>query len=207
MVRLLAVRHGETDWNRTGRLQGWAPIGLNDSGRAQARALAEDLEDLEGIASVGHVDRLVTSDLRRTRETASVLREALDLPTPQAERAFRERHLGVYQGLPVDAVRERHPELDDIGAVTGLQVTPESGESLADVADRVRQGVTMLRTEAEPDETVVLVTHGPIRILVAEATGRDLLATIRDIHPRNCEAFAFDIGGDITFEGKSRARR
>ena len=202
MIRLLAVRHGETDWNRTGRLQGWAPVGLNDRGRRQARALGADLADRDGLLADDGADRLVTSDLRRTRETAALLGEALGLPTPQPERAFRERHLGVYQGLHVDDVRERHPELDEIGTVTGLSVVPEGGESLADMAARVRAGVATLRRTTPPDETLVLVTHGgPIRVLLADATGQDLRSAVREHDPENCGTWAFDVGETLALAG------
>jgi probable phosphoglycerate mutase len=191
MTRLFAVRHGETAWNRTGRLQGWAPVGLTERGRDQARALAAELPSLLGEPSVS-VDRLVTSDLRRTRETADLLAGALDLPDPAPNRAFRERHLGVYQGLEVDELVERYPELREIGTVTGLPVTPEAGEGLAGFADRVMAGIADLDERSAPDETVVLVTHGgPIRVMLGAATGTDLERAVREHRPGNCSVYGF----------------
>jgi len=205
MTGLLTVRHGETDWNREGRIQGWAPVGLNERGRDQARRLAGDLGDLLGEPPT--VDRLVVSDLRRTRETAEVLRGELGLPEPTPERAFRERNVGVYQGLPADHVVERHPDLEDLGSVTGLSVTPEGGESLADLAERVREGVGALRGSAGADDTVLLVTHGgPIRVLLADALASELDAAIREHAPSNCGLFAFELTEEgLSFVGESCA--
>ena len=66
MTTLLLARHGETDWNREGRWQGWADPPLNDPGRAQARALAGQLRD-------DTVRRGLLSDLKRAHETAEIL--------------------------------------------------------------------------------------------------------------------------------------
>lgn len=198
MTRLFAVRHGETAWNRAGRLQGWAPVGLTERGREQARALAADIPSLLG-ESAASVDRLVTSDLRRTRETADLLAGTLDLPDPAPERAFRERHLGVYQGLVVDDLVERYPELREIGTVTGLPVTPESGEGLEEFADRVMAGIDDLEERSAPAETVLLVTHGgPIRIMLGAATGRNLERAVREHRPGNCSVYDFELDDGLS---------
>lgn len=65
---VLLVHHGETTWNRERRVQGWAPTGLTERGEEQARAAGR------AIAAEHAVDRIVTSDLRRTAETARLLR-------------------------------------------------------------------------------------------------------------------------------------
>jgi len=73
VTELLLVRHGETDWNAAGRLQGHTDRPLSDHGREQARRLADELagEDLEAIYA---------SDLARARETAEIVGERLQLP-------------------------------------------------------------------------------------------------------------------------------
>lgn len=209
MTRLLAVRHGETEWNRTGRLQGWAPVGLNERGQDQARALAADPPPV--LETATPVDRVVTSDLERTRETTRLLAEPLGLPDPEPVRAFRERHLGVYQGLPVDQVVERHPELEDIGSITGLPTTPEGGESLADLAERVRDGVARLEGDLGDEETALVVTHGgPIRVMLAEATGVPLERAVREHRPENCSVYDFHLDGGLAFgdaTGRERDER
>ena len=73
VTTLLLARHGETDWNREGRWQGWADPPLNETGRAQARALAEQLRDTP-------FDAVYSSDLRRAHETAEIVAEPHSVP-------------------------------------------------------------------------------------------------------------------------------
>ena len=132
MTRVVAVRHGETDWNRNGRMQGWAPVELNETGRQQAAALGE------WLTAEYDVDRVSASDLRRTRETTDLVRKALADPPVEYVPDWRERDLGMYQGLTYADVEARFPEfgLGEAAYEAALEV-PESGESLRDLADRV----------------------------------------------------------------------
>jgi broad specificity phosphatase PhoE len=91
MTTLLLVRHGETDWNAAGRLQGRTDRPLNDFGRRQAAALADRLAD-DGVAAI------YTSDLARARETAEIVASRLELPVI-ADPALRERDWGTWEGL------------------------------------------------------------------------------------------------------------
>lgn len=183
MTTVLLVRHGETLWNREGRIQGWAPTTLTERGRDQASRAGEYLAD------AFDVDRVVASDLRRTRETAALLREAGVGPDadPDFERGWRERDFGVYQGLPYDEVFERHPEHDATTGIVSLDATPEGGESMLDLYDRVLGAFQRLVVGAADDETVVVVTHGgPIYIVVGHAKGQDMVTAIKEGHQSNC---------------------
>src|ERR1041384_7698678 len=88
MPRLFLVRHGETEWNAIGRLQGHTDIPLNARGREQAIAIARDLAN-EGIGAV------ITSDLARARETGAIVCEQLGLAPPRVLPLLRERAFGV----------------------------------------------------------------------------------------------------------------
>jgi 2,3-bisphosphoglycerate-dependent phosphoglycerate mutase len=103
MRRILLARHGETEWNALGKLQGHTDVPLNEAGRAQARALAAQLAGA-GIAAI------VTSDLVRARETGEIVAAALGLGAPAIEPALRERRFGVFEGLTRDECAARHPE-------------------------------------------------------------------------------------------------
>src|SRR5207237_1980878 len=91
MTTLLLVRHGETDWNADGRLQGQTDRPLSDFGRRQARQLADELagEELEAI---------YTSDLSRARETAEIIGDRLGLATV-LDPDLREKDWGTWEGL------------------------------------------------------------------------------------------------------------
>lgn len=181
MTTVLLVRHGETTWNRDERVQGWAPTPLTDRGREQARAVAG------ALASSYTVDRLVTSDLRRARRTAATLSDHLDCD-PSLSSAWRERDFGRLQGLPRAAVFEDDDDWPTGGARDAADVRPESGESVRDVAARVRSGWETLLARSGRDETVVVVCHGgPINLTVGAAKGLDPLTAVTAGTQRNCE--------------------
>lgn len=192
MTRIVAVRHGETDWNQEGRMQGWAPVPLNETGREQAAAvgawLAEEYE----------FDHAVSSDLLRTEQTTEILLEANGELPVSFEPAFRERDLGVYQGLSYAAVEERFPTFG-LGetAYRAIDAVPEGGESFRDVRSRVVRNFESLSTVDA--ETVLLVTHGgPLCILLGHAKGLDLTESLVSHRPENCSVTEFHVDEEVT---------
>jgi 2,3-bisphosphoglycerate-dependent phosphoglycerate mutase len=91
VTTLLLVRHGETDWNADGRLQGHTDRPLSDYGRRQAAQLADALAGEE-------LDAIYASDLARARETAEIVGERLHLPV-ELEPDLREKDWGTWEGL------------------------------------------------------------------------------------------------------------
>jgi probable phosphoglycerate mutase len=180
-VTAVLVRHGETAWNRDDRVQGWAPVGLTDRGREQARELGAHL------ASSCAVDRVLASDLRRARETAALLHESGVTPAPTYTRHWRERDVGIYQGLSAEKLFGKHPEFSATAGEMGVRSRPAGGESLLDLRERVLAGWEALLDEAKPGETVVLVTHGgPIYALLGHVAGTDLPSAFLEHAQDNC---------------------
>jgi len=181
VTTVLLARHGETDWNREGRVQGWAPTGLTDHGRQQARKLGTWLDDHREI------DRVVASDLRRTRETTAAVRaSATGLPEPTFDRAWRERGFGVEQGFLATELLERYPDHDPDESVSALAIDPEGGERLDGFCERVESTLEELGERCQPGETALVVTHGGvIKTLVAAATERSREAALADSSPPN----------------------
>jgi probable phosphoglycerate mutase len=186
MTTAVVVRHGQTDWNSEGRMQGWAPVPLNELGHEQAVAAGEYL------AGAYDVDRAVCSDLLRTRETAARLCEPLGID-PGGERvrytrAWRERDLGVYQGLSYADMYERFPEFGLWeAAVQAATETPEGGESLLDLRDRTLEAWEGLLECAGDEETVLVVTHGgPIHFLLGHVKGLDVRDAFLEHSMANC---------------------
>jgi probable phosphoglycerate mutase len=174
MATVLLARHGETDWNREGRVQGWAPSALDDRGHAQASALGVHLAGLDR-----GIDRLYTSDLRRSRQTAAHLAEPLGLE-PVAESAWRERDFGFLQGLLVDELYDQYPEysVEERGAAAARE-RPDSGESFLDVRERVLDRYRSLRADLAADETALVVAHGgSIKLLLGAVRDRDVPAAL-----------------------------
>ncbi|MFC6974917.1 histidine phosphatase family protein [Halomicroarcula sp. GCM10025709] len=191
---VLVARHGETHWNRESRVQGWAPTGLTDRGQEQAAALGE------AVAERYAVDRIVSSDLQRTRETtAGVLDGGSDLPDPAFDADWRERGFGVLQGLLAEDLFERYPAHDDGDSVSALPAAPENGETVAGFRDRVRDSWTRLVRTVEPGETTLLVTHGGvIKVLLATVDERSLDAALAAHSQDNCAVNEVRVADDRT---------
>ncbi len=96
--RVIFIRPGETEWNRLGRQQGWVAVPLNANGELQVKRLAKF------IRNVG-VGLIYSSDLSRAKQTTTILAKALGVE-PRFEARLRERHVGQWQGLTLDEIRD-----------------------------------------------------------------------------------------------------
>ena len=161
MRRILLTRHGETEWNALGRLQGHTDIPLNAVGRDQARALAAGFADA-GIAAVW------SSDLARARETAEIVAAALDLAAPIADPELRERQFGVFEGLTRHECATHHPEAWQAWqAQTG---SPPGGEPRAAAIARLARALG--RIAATGGGPALVVSHGGVmRLWLMELLG------------------------------------
>jgi glucosyl-3-phosphoglycerate phosphatase len=153
--RLILLRHGQTDYNVTGRMQGHLDSVLTSVGHEQAAAAAPVLAALEP-------DRVVSSDLQRAVDTAEVVGAACGLAV-KFDARLRETHLGEWQGHTVAEIDGDYP-----GAIAAWRSdptwAPPGGESRVAVVARSRPVVDELDAEfADSDEassTVLLVAHG-----------------------------------------------
>lgn len=183
---VLLVRHGETDWNREGRLQGWAPTALNDRGYEQARRLGAELADGYDI------DRIVASDSLRTRETTAGVRDADIEPEPEFESAWRERGLGVYQGFTWGELESRFPAFEYDNGLLALEERPEGGETLVDMYERVLDAWEDIREGSA--ETTLVVTHGgPITVVLAWLNDLDIPSAIGRYSINNCSVTEIEL--------------
>lgn len=159
--RLVLWRHGETDYNATGRMQGHLDSELTPTGRNQARFAVPALVRFDP-------DIVVTSDLRRAMDTATVFTDASGVPL-RVDQRLRETNLGRWQGLTGDEVERGWP-----GGMATWRVdptwTPPEGESRVDVAKRAGEVIGGL--DAEFDGTALLCVHGGVIIgLTAQLLG------------------------------------
>lgn len=164
-MRIILVRHGETEYNRTHLALGRADVSLNETGLRQAAALEFALAE-EKIAAV------YSSPLQRALETAKRIAAPHDLDVIIEERLI-EMDIGELEGLTFPEIGKAHPNLyQNWGGPNGPTYRmPGSNETLADVQARARQAVQALLAR-HPDETVVAVTHN----FVILATLASLLA-------------------------------
>ena len=150
--RVIIVRHGQTSWNAEGRAQGHADIGLDDTGRDQAEAMAQFVAGYDPSV-------LVSSDLARARETAAFLEKATGLTAVEDPR-WREYDLGERTGLTLAEFGQRMgADYDGWSDVHAHVVVPGS-ETAQDVAARVVPALQELLDRLGNGETGVAVGHG-----------------------------------------------
>lgn len=160
MGSVVLVRHGEAEGNQHHRLIGWSEVGLTATGHSQARLLADRL-------SSAPIRRIVSSDLRRTLETAAPLASALGLE-PILDSRFREIHNGEWTGLTPEEVAHRWPTIWQ-RYVDGHDVDRPGGERWSDVRSRV---IGALQEHLDSDGVTVVFSHGgPLVIAAAWASG------------------------------------
>jgi len=200
---LVLVRHGVTDHTVEKRFSGGlasANPGLSTDGRAQVRAVADWLSPLGD-----RVDAVVSSPVRRTRESAQILAETLGRPVEE-EPGFAEMEFGAWDGLTFDEVKASHPEELDawLGA---LDVAPTGGESFRAVEARVLEGLQRL-LDTHGGRTVVVVSHvTPIKVLVAHAVDAPLDAVFRmELSPASVTVLSFFRGGRDGTEQRASLR-
>ena len=156
--RLVLWRHGETDYNATGRMQGHLDSSLTETGWNQARFA---VPVLAGFAP----ELVVASDLHRARDTATVFTDATGVPLRIDER-LRETHLGKWQGLTSTEIEVEWPGALERWRGDGT-LAPPDGETRVEVAERALAVVA--EVDAEFSGTVMLCAHGG---LISALTGR-----------------------------------
>lgn len=166
-TRIIAVRHGETAWNADARIQGQRDIGLNDTGRWQARRVGEALASEE-------ITAVYSSDLGRAHQTAQPIADVAGIPVVPDE-GLRERSFGMFEGKTFDEIhqtwpdhahnwRKRIPEWEP----------PEGGESLLQLRERVTRTLQALASR-HPGQQIVVVAHGGVLdTLYRVATGQEV---------------------------------
>jgi len=155
MQTIYLVRHGETEWNRAGRMQGWLDSPLTALGEDQARQvgllLRELITDIDGCA-------LVVSPLGRTMQTAAIIAEAMDIDRARfnADPLVREICWGDWQGLYQSEIAAADPDRWRRFQANRWTDTPPAGESYAEMTGRARQWLNSVADHP----TILLVSHG-----------------------------------------------
>lgn len=151
MMRFCLVRHGQTDWNLEGRYQGQSDVPLNETGRAQARSLAQQLQGQSFVAAY-------TSDLRRASETAEIIAADIGLAVTPDPR-LREINQGEWEGQLVEDIKARYAGLWEQRVGDPASVRPPGGETVGEVAGRVYAALEDFSRQHTAGP-VLIVSHG-----------------------------------------------
>lgn len=168
VTRILAVRHGETDWNRETRIQGHTDIGLNANGLAQARRLGTALRD-EPLAAI------YASDLDRARATAEAVAMHHGLPV-RTDAGLRERGFGRLEGLTWAEIESLHPDEALAWRKRHPEFAPPGGESLLRFRERIVSTVHTLAARHLGQQVLIVAHGGVLDVLYRDATRQDLQA-------------------------------
>lgn len=151
-LRILLVRHGQTEWNRIGRFQGRADIPLNAEGRREARALALRLKDQR-------LTTFYTSPLIRAVETANAIACFYPgLPVIE-EPGFTEMDLGSFDGMPARDWEKLYPDFCRVWRKSPASLRMPGGESLADMQARALEALKRIIAACTPDSRVLICSH------------------------------------------------
>jgi broad specificity phosphatase PhoE len=189
------IRHGETDWNVAGRLQGRRDIALNARGRAQAAHCGEVLRDLfDRDKRKPETLDYVSSPLKRASETMEVVRAALGLPAQgyRSDERLAEIAFGAWEGFTIAQLHERDPARIAQREHDKWHFVPPGGESYEMVAARMRAWYAGLARD------VVVTAHG--------GTARGLIADLGIAKPAAAPLLDIEQSMVYVFEGETLTR-
>ncbi len=165
-MRLYLIRHGQTDWNVAGRIQGSTDIPLNDTGRQQAACLAKGMDNRP-------VTQVFCSTLSRAYETAAAIGESQDVPVCRLSE-LEEVNYGKWEGLTMEEIQKRYPKELEQWYLSPVEVAPPGGETQTQVYERCKRAVARILDQAKGD--VAVVSHGATVVFLLEymleGTGR-----------------------------------
>ena len=163
-MKLVLVRHGETDWNRAGKFQGQGDIGLNSLGIAQAK------ETARAVAAWKH-SAVYSSPLHRTMQVAQEISRVGGMPVVGVA-GFKELKLGDLEGVTGEEMRAGWPEVLSAWRDDPAGVSMPNGESLKDLQDRAWSSLLELEQAHPQDDTLIIVSHNfAIRSMVCKVLG------------------------------------
>jgi broad specificity phosphatase PhoE len=176
---IVFVRHGQTDWNVEGRLQGQRDIPLNDTGRLQARRNGEAIA--REIPEATRYD-FITSPLGRARETMEIARAAMGLARDgyEIDPRLLEITFGELEGYTYRDIESRQPGWLKERDANKWEFLPPGGESYRMLSERILDWAATLHRPA------VVVAHGGVgRVLRAHLLGLDKAASIAEDFPQD----------------------
>lgn len=189
-MKVFITRHGQTKWNALGRLQGRKDIELNEIGKEQALITGKKIKDEK-------IDIIITSPLKRARETAGIINKQFDVEIVEDDRLM-ERSYGDFEGITKPELKEKknqYPEIDD--AFNYLKnINIFNIETMQDLCARIYEFLDEITTKYK-GKNVLIVTHGsasiPIKCYFMKYPLEKLVDREKIKGLENCEVVEFEI--------------
>lgn len=148
-MKLLVIRHDESEADLLDVHEGRADFSLTERGHKQAEAMSNY------VADNYHISKIYASTLTRAKQTAQHLSDKIGIPIVYDENLM-EFNNGLLAGLPRAVVREKYPEVPDLP----IDKAVYGQESQVEFRQRAENAISRILNEAEPDETIAVVSHG-----------------------------------------------
>ena len=158
---IIAVRHGETEWNKIEKQQGQLNSNLSENGIAQAEALALGLKNYQ-------IDTFYSSDLGRAVQTSEFISQAIN-KTFSTDESLRERHLGVMQGLTKMEFLDKYPQEADSYKSKNPDYKIPEGESIRERFERCVNSIENM-VQANAGKSILIVAHGGVLMSMIQKT-------------------------------------
>lgn len=189
-MKILVTRHGQTDWNVLGKIQGQTDIELNDVGRQQAEETGKLIENET-------INLIITSPLKRAKETAQIINKRFNVKIIEDCRLM-ERKFGQSEGLTKNDIRQlkvNNPEIDDIWNYN-KNIEFNGREIMYDFCNRIYEFLDDV-IKTYKDKNILLVTHGGVSLIIKYYFTNDSLENFSDRDNikglKNCEIIKFMI--------------
>ncbi len=190
-MKFFLVRHGETEWNRSGRFQGHTDISLNERGFSQAK------ETAKAAADWGHC-AIYSSPLIRTVQVAEEIAKITPMPVSE-KPGLKELSLGDLEGVTGEEMRNKWPEVFAVWRSNPEKTSMPNGETLVQLRDRAWRAILDIEQIHSADDSVVVISHNfAIRSIVGELLGVPLEYFHR---------MSLNLASVCTFDSDERGRR
>lgn len=166
MTKLYLIRHGETEWNASSKMQGTIDTTLNDKGLMQAELVANRLSE-------ENIDVLYSSSLQRAMTTAQKISAAINKPVQELHN-FKEINLGPWQGLTLDEIKNSYGEHYKLYVEKPSDFNMPGAETFIQVAERFCGAIQDIIVENR-DKNIAVVSHGAaIKAAIISILGMDI---------------------------------
>lgn len=189
-MKIFVTRHGQTDWNAIGKLQGRQDIELNNIGREQAIQTSKKIENEK-------IDIIITSSLKRAKETAEIINMKFNTIILEDERLI-ERGYGNFEGVTKSELKEmkkKNPEIDDVCNYT-KNISINQMETMQNLCNRIYDFLNEIKLKYA-GKNILLVTHGsasiPIKCYFTNYPLEELVDREKIKGLENCEVVEFEI--------------
>ncbi len=187
-MKILVTRHGQTNWNVIGKLQGQTDIELNDTGRLQAIETGKLIKNEK-------IDLIITSPLKRAKETAEIINKNFNVTIIEDKRLM-ERYWGKSEGLTKEQIKEQkreNPLVDDVWNYN-KNVEFNNMENMHDFCKRIYEFLDEIMSKYK-DNNILLVTHGGVSVPIKSYCMKYPLEKIVDREEikglKNCEVYSY----------------